>query len=173
MALFLIPLIISPGSNDYFYYPKISFAYSIVMLMLAIQVISSNRKQLKDDLMDMFLLIFIALISVAIAFSEYPLMAVIGKPGRVEGLLTIFAYILLFKFSKRYYKESDKYSSLIILSAVIVSIYGISQYFGFDPIPRDEIRMSWSGRAFSTMGNPNFLGTYMVIILPIPIFKFF
>ena len=61
---------------------------------------------------------------------------------------------------------------MIILSAVIVSIYGISQYFGFDPIPRDEIRMSWSGRAFSTMGNPNFLGTYMVIILPIPIFKF-
>ena len=172
MALFLTPLIISPRSYDYFYYPKISFVYSIILLMIAIQIVSANRKQLKNDFMDMALLLFAALTALAIVFSEYPLMAVIGKPQRIEGLLTIVAYILLFKFSKAYYKESDKYISLVVLSAVIVSIYGISQYFGFDPIPRDEIRISWSGRAFSTMGNPNFLGTYMVLILSIPMFSF-
>ena len=61
---------------------------------------------------------------------------------------------------------------MIGLSAVIVSLYGISQYFGFDPIPRDEIRLLWYGRPFSTMGNPNFLGTYLVLMLPLPLFRF-
>ena len=55
---------------------------------------------------------------------------------------------------------------------MIVSIYGICQYFGLDPIPRDEIRLNWVGNAFSTMGNPNFLGSFLVLMLPLQLFRF-
>jgi putative inorganic carbon (HCO3(-)) transporter len=40
----------------------------------------------------------------------------------------------------------------------------------FDPFPRDVLRENWSSRAFSTMGNPNFLGSYIVLIIPTSIY---
>jgi putative inorganic carbon (HCO3(-)) transporter len=75
-------------------------------------------------------------------------------------------------YAKRKYNYSNKHVKLFLLTASSVALYGIVQYFGFDPIPRDFFRMQWSGRAFSTMGNPNFLGSYLTLALPISTFSY-
>lgn len=172
ITLVLVPLIIIPGSDDFFYYPKILMVYFLALFMLGTHVIAHNRKEFRIDRIDLVLLTFLFSVGVAILFSDNLIAAIWGKYRREEGLFAIISYMLLYIFAKRYYKENKKKFIMIGLSAVIVSLYGISQYFGFDPIPRDEIRLLWYGRPFSTMGNPNFLGTYLVLMLPLPLFRF-
>src|SRR2546427_614159 len=48
----------------------------------------------------------------------------------------------------------------------LAGLYGIAQYFGIELIVRDSVRVDW-WRPFSTSGNPNFLGAYMVLIAPL------
>lgn len=172
ITLVLVPIIIIPGSNDFFYYPKILMVYVLILFMLGTHIIAKNRNEFRLDKSVLVLIIFISLVMISTIFSNNHIAAIWGKYRRDEGLFAIIAYILLFILARIYYKDNKKHSILIGISALIVSVYGISQYFGIDPIPRDEIRLFWSGRAFSTMGNPNFLGTYLVLMLPLPIFQF-
>lgn len=172
IILVLVPIMIIPGSDDFFYYPKILMVYVLILFMLGIHTIAQNRNEFRLDKSVLVLIIFISLVMISTIFSNNHIAAIWGKFRREEGLFAIIAYILLFILARIYYKDNKKHSILIGISALIVSVYGISQYFGIDPIPRDEIRLFWSGRAFSTMGNPNFLGTYLVLMLPLPIFQF-
>lgn len=172
IILVLVPIMIIPGSDDFFYYPKILMVYVLILFMLGIHTIAQNRNEFRLDKSVLVLIIFISLVMISTIFSNNHIAAIWGKYRREEGLFAIIAYILLFILARIYYKDNKKHSILIGISALIVSVYGISQYFGIDPIPRDEIRLFWSGRAFSTMGNPNFLGTYLVLMLPLPIFQF-
>jgi len=172
ITLILVPIVIIPGFDDFFYYPKILMVYVLILFMLGIHIIAQNKNEVRIDRLLLVLLIFITLVVVSTLFSNNLIDAILGKYRREEGLLAIISYTSLFIFAKIYYKEKRIYFIWIGISALIVSLYGISQYFGFDPIPRDEIRLLWYGRPFSTMGNPNFLGTYLVLMLPLPLFRF-
>ena len=58
---------------------------------------------------------------------------------------------------------------IILVSALLVSIYGILQYAGID-------FLAWCGnfypRIWSTLGNPNFLAAYLAVLLPIGIYQY-
>ena len=69
-------------------------------------------------------------------------MAIWGKFRRQEGLYTVVTYALLFLFSRAYFRENNELVNIMSITAVLVSVYGIFQYYGIDPIPRDEIRFS-------------------------------
>ena len=171
-VLVIVPLILLPYSADYFYYPKILVVYVLVLLMIGVQLLSSNRRSLRLDQFSYLLLLLLVLSIVSIVFSDNPVMAIWGKFRRQEGLYTVVTYALLFLFSRAYFRENNEIVNIMSITAVLVSVYGICQYYGIDPIPRDEIRFSWVGRAFSTMGNPNFLGSYLVLMLPLSLFLF-
>jgi putative inorganic carbon (HCO3(-)) transporter len=73
----------------------------------------------------------------------------------------------------RYSKISDnKFYEAVIYTAVIVSIYGILQYHGFDPFSRNYRTLNYGKSAFSTMGNPNFLGSYLVLMIPVTVYLY-
>jgi O-antigen ligase len=55
----------------------------------------------------------------------------------------------------------------MILSAVIVAILSILQHFGFNLVPDDSYRVA---RSYGTLGNPNWLATYLVFIIPASIY---
>ncbi len=59
---------------------------------------------------------------------------------------------------------------LIISSAVLIAVHAIMQKYGLDPVPGRMYPGGLSGAAFSAMGNPNHLGTYMVLIIPFAIY---
>ncbi|MDA3792131.1 MAG: hypothetical protein PF545_00525, partial [Elusimicrobia bacterium] len=85
--------------------------------------------------------------------------------------LTVISLILIFIYAFNIEKK-DLYviCDIVILSAGIVSLYGIFQYIGLDPL-------GWKGnfypRIWSTLGNPNFLGAYIAMVLPVTIVKYF
>ncbi|HAN87235.1 MAG TPA: hypothetical protein DCQ13_06260 [Firmicutes bacterium] len=59
----------------------------------------------------------------------------------------------------------------IKISAAILSIYGIMPCYGLAPFPRDFIRAR-RRTAFSTFGNANFFGSYLVLVIPIALDRF-
>ncbi len=59
----------------------------------------------------------------------------------------------------------------MVVSATIVSFYGLLQYLGYDFFRWAEVPFELN-RSFSTFGNPVLLGGYLVIILPIALALF-
>jgi O-antigen ligase len=97
--------------------------------------------------------------------------AVWGGYRRYEGLLTFLTYGALFFLVLQTVESVGKLRSLartLALGGVLVSIYALLQYLGFDPITWQESTFG-TARAFSTLGNPDFLGGYLLfplVLLP-------
>jgi O-antigen ligase len=97
--------------------------------------------------------------------------AVWGSNERYEGLLTFLTYGAVFFLVLQTVDSVGRLRSLartMALGGILVSLYALLQYLGLDPI-------AWQGnifeaqRAFSTFGNPDFLGGYLLfplVVLP-------
>ena len=176
IALAGIPLVFLPlgGEFDHFYFPKV-LAMSILLFSFLIIYIFNFKKIgniIENDQINKSLLLYSLLLIISIFYADNVTLAIFGSRGRLEGIITIMMYMGLFLIARYSPKVNDKFFFLVLVTAIIVSIYGISQHFGFDPFIRDIIRTNWGYRSFSTMGNPNFLGSYLVLIIPISIYFF-
>jgi len=174
LVLVGIPLIFVPldGKFDHFYFPKL-IAMFILVLSFWIFLILNFRKAgnfVDRDWINKVLLIYLVFIVMSVFFTDNLKLAIYGSPGRFEGLITLILYTCLFLIARLCPKINDKLLIMVFGTALIVSIYGIFQFLGLDPFPRDIYRVNWGGRSFSTMGNPNFLGSYLVLMLPISIY---
>ena len=174
LALSVIPAVFVPlgGTTDHFYLPKSrSNDYPCIKLLA---VLAINKIRFKDivqkDRINISLFIYFILLAASVYAAENKVFAIIGVPGRWEGLVTITLYMFLFITARLYLVPDEGLFKIILVTAIIVSIYGILQTMNFDPFPRDVLRENWSKRAFSTMGNPNFLGSYIVLIIPTSIY---
>ena len=76
----------------------------------------------------------------------------------------LFLWSPFFILSIPFKKYSEKISGAIIAGLVLIMIYGYMQYFGLDFI---SWQVNFGGRPFSFLGNPNFLGAYLVAVLPV------
>lgn len=174
LALSVIPAVFVPlgGTTDHFYLPKV--AAMIVLVLSFLAVLAINKIRFKDivqkDRINISLFIYFILLAASVYAAENKVFAIIGVPGRWEGLVTITLYMFLFITARLYLVPDEGLFKIILVTAIIVSIYGILQTMNFDPFPRDVLRENWSKRAFSTMGNPNFLGSYIVLIIPTSIY---
>lgn len=71
-------------------------------------------------------------------------------------------------------KELDFLIKVFVLSAVVVSIYGIFQYymgasFGSSSFVDQEMFEDITGRANATFDNPNTFGTYLLFVIPLSV----
>lgn len=169
-VLFITPFVFVPIGqfNDFFYMPKVIF-YTIIVSVFIIVVVF-NLKQfvslINKDKINMLLLTFAFLLVLSTLFAMDVELALTGSFRRVEGLSTLITYFALFIMARMAYPLQQKHFNYLLLVASVIALYGIAQTFNIDPFPRDFIREGWS-RAFSTIGNPNFLGSYLVLMLPL------
>lgn len=98
------------------------------------------------------------------AFSASPALSVWGSPHGNEGLVAIFGYGLVAFLAVQYVRSTRALRAVAIAAVAagsLVSAYALLQSFGIDPL-------GWindTGRVFSTMGNADALGTYLVFPL--------
>jgi putative inorganic carbon (HCO3(-)) transporter len=171
-----VPLVFIPigGNFDQFFLPKVLVLFILdlgffIMLLLNYKKIDNF---LDNDITNKLLFIYFVLLVVSLFFTDNLIFSVLGRPDRSEGIITFIIYMTLFLIG-RYSKISDeKFFTAIIFTAVIVSIYGILQYNGFDPFPRNYRTLNYGNSAFSTMGNPNFLGSYLVLMIPVTVYLY-
>ncbi|MBP1924803.1 putative inorganic carbon (HCO3(-)) transporter [Sedimentibacter acidaminivorans] len=176
IALAGIPLVFLPLGKefDHFYLPKVVAMFILVFSFLSLFILNFKNvgKIIENDWIDKSLLIYFFLLIISVFFADNFYLAIFGSVDRLEGIITISMYMILFLIARYCSKTNDKFYLIILLTAILVSIYGIFQHFGLDPFIRDAIRTNWGYRSFSTMGNPNFLGTYLVLMIPISIYFF-
>jgi hypothetical protein len=112
-------------------------------------------------------LAFLGISTLSALLSAYPAHALLGD--RLDGLLSLACGVLLFYATARFLDSWARVRLFLaanVLTAVLVSLYGILQEFGLDPVS------GWSplledvtdGRVSSTVGNPIMLASYLTLM---------
>lgn len=103
--------------------------------------------------------------------SIVPLTSFWGSYQRLQGTYTHFAYIGLFMMivvTMRRYAQLERLITITLLTSLAVAGYGILQHFQLDALP-------WRGdvitRVASTMGNSIFVAAYMIMIVPLALYR--
>ena len=101
---------------------------------------------------------------VSTLFAASPAVSVWGSYHSNEGLAAIFGYGLVALLAIQYVRSTRALRTVAVTAVVagsLVSAYALLQFAGVDPF-------GWvndAGRVFSTMGNADMLGTYLVFPL--------
>lgn len=133
-----------------------------------------------------------AIFSTIMARSDERALAFFGAPGRYEGLLTILFYmismVLAIYVAQEWWNIKAIYR-VFAWGAFILGLIGMGQFFGIDffqldggkalILPykylhlADQVNFSFDGRVYATLFNPNYVGSYGAMLMPISIVAMF
>jgi tetratricopeptide (TPR) repeat protein len=112
-------------------------------------------------------LLVVAVYILATVASVTPRISLLGSYQRLQGTYTTFSYIVIFFLTLQGLRTREQVERLItvaILVSLPISLYGILQHYGRDPLP-------WAadvtGRVASNMGNPIFVAAYLIMVVPL------
>jgi|GEM_PF-5943471 len=167
-AILATPLAFDPRLHHVFVLDKVVLLRLLVSgaaILWAVKALREGRADgVRTGLDGPVLAVLIAGI-LATVFSASPRTSLVGSAARQEGLVALATDLLLFYLSFRFLKERpQRVAGLVCLAAVAAACYGILQRMGGDPL-------SWSepvwARVTSTFGQPNALGAYLGMALPL------
>ena len=113
------------------------------------------------------LALYALLVAVSLVLSEDPVMGFLGYTGRLDGYLTLLFYIAIFFIGRACDDPSDLFYKGIALAAMIVSLFVLCEIAGYRPYTSFVFRKIRFTAATGTMGNRNFLGTYLATTMPV------
>jgi tetratricopeptide (TPR) repeat protein len=189
-ALLIIPIFFNVYSSRIFEPDKASLLRILVLLGVAAWVLknvdelASNQERKNNyERIKIFAItqihrpIILAAFSLILVYFLATLLSITpatsfwGSYQRSQGLYTILSYVILFFIVAGNVKSKLQVERIItftILTSVPVSLYGIIQHYGLDPIP-------WAGnvttRISANMGNSIFIAAYLVMIVPITVIR--
>jgi len=184
LALAIVtPLIFTTQNTELYEVPKMLFVYlatTIILFLTLIKFILSGKILIPKNPALAAFAIFVAVQILSTFFSIDKFTSVFGFPSRLNGgLLSQFAYLTIFAAAliNLTLAQSKKILAAIVVSALAVSLWGIPAHFGKDPsclvLTGKLTSACWQKefdpalRIFSTLGQPNWLASYLVITIPI------
>ncbi len=179
------PLIFTTFNTELFEIPKMYFVYlgAVLILFLTLaKFILIGKILVPRNIVLTILTVFVVVQIVSTLFSIDKFTSIFGFPTRLNGgLLSQFAYFMIFAgvLINLNFEKAKKVLFAIVLAAFAVSLWGIPGHFGKDPscfVLTGELTSScWKKefdptlRVFSTLGQPNWLASYLVLVLPISV----
>lgn len=151
--------------------------FALVGLWVSLLVLEGRKAFRKEDFV--FLAPFFAyLIYVIFSFCHAPY-----KGASVDDLVRYVLYMSVSLIVLREFNESaiNRLTRVLIVTAYIAVLYGFVQFLDTRFFPRKEIgpgidpfiwRWAFGPRIFSTYGNPNFFGNFLVLILPVVVTQY-
>ena len=140
---------------------KTSFSEIIIFtifLAWLLKAVEESRLNLRHSPIALFVLIILWSCIISFFTSSF-------KFASIKEMFRIFSYGMLFfvianEVDSR--ARIQRILSVLLVSGAVVAIYGLAQSLGYDFI-------SWesTGRAVSFIGNPNFLGGFLIMIIPL------
>lgn len=175
LVIGFVPLILIPIDGKLeTAWPKLAALAIISMMFLYLSISKRDQVTFMDNSMEnRFLLGYLALMVISVFFSLDPYISIIGSGYRHDGLLAFILYFFAYLIARNAKQVEKVLFPLITVTSVLIAVFGILQFYEIDPMPRHLYSMGWVGLAYSTMGNPNFLGSYLVLSIPIPIYLYF
>jgi O-antigen ligase/cytochrome c-type biogenesis protein CcmH/NrfG len=175
-AATLTPLVFNPWGMNAFELPKTALLQALTLLMglaAAAQIIET-RDDDKGGLLHYPLtplLLPVSLLGTAYVlatiFSVSPQTSLWGSYERQQGLLTHSAYLALFLFAAthlRAHAQVERLWKALVWGSAPVVAYGLLQVVVPDPLGWQNTGAS---AVLSTIGRSNFLGSYLVLIVPL------
>ncbi|MDP2709367.1 MAG: O-antigen ligase family protein [bacterium] len=176
--VFSVPLIIDFSLNSYNtvdLYKAIFFrsVLSVIFLAYIAKIFISGKLSYRGSGL-IFILAGWLLLSFFISsiFSLDPNLSFWGDFMRQQGLYNFFNYLVFFillVLNLKNFRQIKRIMAAVILSASLASVYGLIQYFGLDWIRWSESALS-TGRIFSSLGQPNFFGHFLIMVLPVSLY---
>lgn len=120
--------------------------------------------KLRHTPVDWLIVAFLAWVAITTVTSIHWPTSLFGKSQRYEGLLSFVNYAVIYFLVLQFADRPARVRTLarsLFWSSVIVAGYGILQVAGLDPIKWEGLSFE-AGRAFSTYGNPDFLGGFLI-----------
>ena len=90
-------------------------------------------------------------------------VSLLGNKNRYEGLLIYGIYFLLFISAKKYMRVNKTLINIILIASSFMAILTIFQLHNIDPIYSFLSGSNGAHSEFGTIGNRNFLSTYLLI----------
>lgn len=170
ILFFLVPLILLPYTSELFEFNKIIVIYLLTILIAAtwiVRMILERKIIFRRTILDIPLLVFLGSQLISTLLSIDPLTSWLGYYSRFNGgLASLICYLLLYWafVSNVGKKAAGKIINVTLLSASLVSIYGVLERLGID-------KSIWfqdvQHRVFSTLGQPNWLAAWLTALIPI------
>jgi tetratricopeptide (TPR) repeat protein len=94
-----------------------------------------------------------------------------GLYNRQQGFFTLIFYLLFFLLlilNLKDFFQIRRFIATALFSSFFVCLYGLMQYFQLDPLKWEE-----TARIFSTLGQPNFLGHFLILVIPFSVYALF
>lgn len=163
-----------------FYYITILVAFAIALIiaiLMGIRAMKSagnvnikrvlNRMDLKKlPATHFFLFTFWGIAAISTVQSEYMYEAFWGNEGRFTGLFLLTLYALSFLFVSRFFKLKKWYLDLFLLSAMLVCMFGITDYFKLNLLHfKDNVWPDEWTIYTSTFGNINTYNAYVGLVI--------
>jgi tetratricopeptide (TPR) repeat protein/O-antigen ligase len=186
VAVVLVPLFFNPYSQRTFEPDKITLLRSIALVMVLaglVKVIEEWGRGEKQTLRERglaflrtpliapaLLLAFVYLFTTVT--SIVPRLSFWGSYQRLQGAYTTLSYLVIFFLSLqvlRTREQLERLLTVILLTSWPISLYGIMQHYGLDPIAWSTTGESVALRVISTMGNPIFVAAYLIMVVPLTI----
>lgn len=119
-------------------------------------------------LLDLFIFLYWIIAIISTVTSDYLYEAFWGNEGRFTGLFLISWYVLSYFCISRFWRYKSLYIDLILIAGVLVSLFGITDYFNMDIFNFRAPMIPEQRSIFtSTLGNINTYTAYVGIITAI------
>jgi O-antigen ligase len=119
--------------------------------------------------LDLPALAFLALAAAATVWGVNPRLSLFPNSTRGEGLLDYVVYVPMALAAARLSRsEAHEILAVLLSAGAVIAATGICQYYGFDPTVWIGSRgLNYGIRSWGTLANPDFLGGYAALVLPI------
>jgi O-antigen ligase len=120
--------------------------------------------------------LFLVILTLATIFSQAPQLSFLGSYARKMGLITwihYFLFFLVFVSEIKRPAQIKRILATILISTSLVCLYGILQILGLDVINWGVNSATVSYRIFSSLGQPTFLGQWLLLVVPLVLYSFY
>jgi tetratricopeptide (TPR) repeat protein/O-antigen ligase len=178
-ALVSTPLYFNIFSSRIFEPDKIALLRSLALVAAGLVIfdrvilrVPGNRVELRNPVTwAVAALVGVYILSTALSVAPY--VSLLGSYQRLQGVYSLLSYLVIGATILLYLREPGQVRRLaffLITTSVPVSLYGILQHFGLDPV-------GWKGdvrfRVSSTLGNPIFLAAYLIFVVPVALSRLY
>lgn len=185
LLLFTLPLVFLKNTSELFEFNKIIVLYIFTILITATWAINCIRERkiiFRRTILDLPLVIFLSAMLVSTLFSIDPRTSWLGYYSRFNGgLASLICYALLYWafVSSVEKKQLNPIFNYWIVGLLIASVLAILEHFDIG-VTCGLMGLGWNtncwvqdvqNRVFSTFGQPNWLASTLVAVLPITWFR--
>lgn len=173
-ALVVVPAFFIPNRNliDPYSQPRLIMLGAIACALLLVFIVQPRRIVSifkKNRLVNSLVLVYILILTYSLTYSIDLELSLFGLHVWKDGYIVQLIYFTLFFAAQTRFKIEWKLINWMVIVGTAISIYGLFQSIGIDFMQVTNFKTL---PVIAGMYNQNFLGSYLVLLLPITVFLF-